>query len=94
VTETASAGSTGAGESVLGRAIARGITMLGDLAPPDEAIGSGRLERDLRSAIGDTTGRQDAAAAPVVRAACAHLAVGELADAYLALLTARDLLST
>ncbi|MCD2197945.1 hypothetical protein LQ327_31700 [Actinomycetospora endophytica] len=32
------------------------------------------------------------AAVPAVRVACAHLAAGDLEDAYLALLTARDLL--
>ena len=32
------------------------------------------------------------AAVPALRVACAHLAAGDLEDAYLALLTARDLL--
>ncbi len=48
------------------------------------------LARDLESSGAD--GEGPAAAVPAVRVACAHLAAGDLEDAYLALLTARDLL--
>lgn len=52
-----------------------------------------RIETLLRDAIERhrLLGAPDAAV-PAVRVACAHLAAGDLEDAYLALLTARDLL--
>lgn len=55
-----------------------------------------QIDRTLRDAVDRHLERvgEDGpvAAVPAVRVACAHLAAGDLEDAYLALLTARDLL--
>jgi hypothetical protein len=53
-----------------------------------------RIDRMLRDALERHLESTDdaGAAVPAVRVACAHLAAGDLEDAYLALLTARDLL--
>lgn len=53
------------------------------------------IDRTLRDALTrhlESAGDDGAAAVPAVRVACAHLAANDLEDAYLALLTARDLL--
>jgi hypothetical protein len=51
-----------------------------------------RIDRMLRDALERHLENTDDAgpAVPAVRVACAHLAAGDLEDAYLALLTARD----
>jgi len=53
-----------------------------------------RIDRMLRDVLDRHLESTDdaGAAVPAVRVACAHLAAGDLEDAYLALLTARDLL--
>ncbi len=55
-----------------------------------------RIDQMLRVAVDRHLARvgEDGpvAAVPALRVACAHLAAGDLEDAYLALLTARDLL--
>ncbi len=55
-----------------------------------------RIDQVLREAVDRHLERVGeagpVAAVPAIRVACAHLAAGDLEDAYLALLTARDLL--
>ncbi|MFC5061017.1 hypothetical protein [Actinomycetospora atypica] len=51
-----------------------------------------QIDQALRDAVERVGEDGPVAAVPAVRVACAHLAAGDLEDAYLALLTARDLL--
>ena len=51
-----------------------------------------QVDQALRDAVERVGDDGPVAAVPAVRVACAHLAAGDLEDAYLALLTARDLL--
>lgn len=54
--------------------------------------GRRQIDQALRDAVDQVGEDGPVAAVPAVRVACAHLAAGDLEDAYLALLTARDLL--
>jgi hypothetical protein len=83
----------------LGAAIRAALGHLADLTDPPEAVRDGRLDRMLRASVqahladphrnnGAGPALDEAAAA--VRTACAHLAAGELEDAYLALRAAFD----
>ena len=80
--------------SPLLRAVAAAIASLDDVAAAPTA--RWHLDRMLREAVDHHLERVGehgpVAAVPAVRVACAHLAAGDLEDAYLALLTARDLL--
>ena len=80
--------------SPLLRAVAAAIASLDDVAAAPTA--RWHLDRMLREAVDQHLERVGehgpVAAVPAVRVACAHLAAGDLEDAYLALLTARDLL--
>jgi hypothetical protein len=88
--------------SPLRRAVVAAIIRLDDVDGTDGAITTPtrrRIDQVLRDAVdrhlervGDDPPEGAVAAVPAVRVACAHLAAGDLEDAYLALLTARDLL--
>lgn len=86
--------------SPLRRAVVAAIIRLDDGADgPIATTTRRRIDQVLRDAVdrhlervGDDPPEGAIAAVPAVRVACAHLAAGDLEDAYLALLTARDLL--
>jgi len=85
------------GSSVLLRPVSAAIGRLDDADGASPIEVRRRIDRMLRDALdrhlASTDDAHDAGAAvPAVRVACAHLAAGDLEDAYLALLTARDLL--
>lgn len=82
----------------LGEAVRAALGALADLAAPSAAVRDGRVDRMLRASLqahesaqngdGRRAGLDEVAAA--VRTACAHLAVTEFEDAYLALRAALD----
>jgi hypothetical protein len=82
----------------LGEAVRAALGALADLAVPSAALRDGRVDRMLRASLqaheaaqngdGRRAGLDEVAAA--VRTACAHLAVTEFEDAYLALRAALD----
>ncbi len=69
-------------------AVESALQRLRNLALVESVIAAGDVEDRLRSAL--STSRPDARGRVAARVACAHLAVGDLTDAYFALLTARD----
>src|SRR5690348_15013406 len=79
--------------TALAQTIATALDALGDLSDLHPAVRDGRVVHWLRCAINTPAPSVNQAnvAVTAVRAACAHLTAGELDDAYLALLTARDL---
>ena len=82
--------------SPLLRAVAAAVAALDDVGGTVSLTTRRRIDQMLREAVDrhlDRVGEDGpVAAVPAVRVACAHLAAGDLEDAYLALLTARDLL--
>ena len=82
----------------LGEAVRAALGALADLSAPSAAVRDGRVDRMLRASLlahesaqngdGRRAGLDEVAAA--VRTACAHLAVTEFEDAYLALRAALD----
>jgi hypothetical protein len=83
--------------SALLRAVTAAIASLDEVDHGASPLAARRhLDRMLRDTVALHLTRvgEDGpiAAVPAVRVACAHLAAGDLEDAYLALLTARDLL--
>jgi hypothetical protein len=83
--------------SALLRAVTAAVASLDEVDYGASTFAARRhLDRMLRDAVDRHLERvgEDGpvAAVPAVRVACAHLAAGDLEDAYLALLTARDLL--
>jgi hypothetical protein len=86
--------------AMLARAVAAAVRRLPDVGVvPDQRdayVQRHRLETMLREAVEvhlrSSTATEALRAVPAVRVACAHLGAGDLEDAYLALLTARDLL--
>ena len=82
--------------SPLLRAVVAAVATLDDAGRTDPLLARRRVDQMLRDTVADHLARvgEDGpvAAVPAVRVACAHLAAGDLEDAYLALLTARDLL--
>jgi hypothetical protein len=82
--------------SALARAVAAAVTALDDVDGPVPFAVRRRIDRMLRDAVDrhlELAGADGpVAAVPALRVACAYLAAGDLEDAYLALLTARDLL--
>ena len=81
----------------LSRAVAAALRHIADLAGVDGRaafVERGRIDQMLREVVGRLPeGSDRAGAAAAVRVACAHLVAGDTEDAYLALLTARDMLS-
>lgn len=69
-------------------AVDAGLQYLRNLALVDGILGAGDVEHRLRTAL--STSHPDTHGRAAVRVACAHLAAGDLTDAYFALLTARD----
>jgi hypothetical protein len=69
-------------------AVDDGLQCLHNLALVHGVIGAGDVEHRLRTAL--SASRPDAPGRAAARVACAHLAAGDLTDAYFALLTARD----
>jgi hypothetical protein len=69
-------------------AVDAGLTCLRNLALVHGVIEAADVEHRLRSALSDE--RPAAHGSAAARVACAHLAAGDLSDAYFALLTARD----
>lgn len=83
--------------SALLRAVIVAVTSLDEVDYGASTFAARRhLDRMLRDALDRHLERVGddgpVAAVPAVRVACAHLAAGDVEDAYLALLTARDLL--
>jgi hypothetical protein len=82
--------------SPLARAVAASLAALDDVEGPVSFSVRRRIDRMLREVVDahlDRVGEDGPdAAIPALRVACAYLAAGDLEDAYLALLTARDLL--
>ncbi len=82
--------------SPLARAVAAAVASLDDVDGSVPLEVRRRIDAMLRLAVDRHLARvgEDGpvAAVPALRVACAHLAAGDLEDAYLALLTARDLL--
>lgn len=83
--------------SALLRAVTAAVASLDEVDGGPATFAARRhLDRMLRDAVDRHLARvgEDGpvAAVPAVRVACAHLAAGDVEDAYLALLTARDLL--
>jgi hypothetical protein len=83
--------------SALLRAVTAAIASLDEVDDGPATFTARRhLDRMLRDAVDRHLERVGddgpVAAVPAVRVACAHLAAGDVEDAYLALLTARDLL--
>ncbi|WP_433028468.1 hypothetical protein [Actinomycetospora sp. CA-053990] len=69
-------------------AVDDGLQCLHNLALVQGVIGAGDVEHRLRTAL--SASRPDEHGRAAARVACAHLAAGDLTDAYFALLTARD----
>ncbi len=69
-------------------AVENALKRLRNLALVDTVIAAADVEDRLRMAL--STSHPDARGRVAVRVACAHLAAGDLTDAYFALLTARD----
>jgi hypothetical protein len=92
----AAAHRTRSSASPLARAVAAAVAGLDDVDGPVPFGVRRRIDRMLRDAIDhhvELVGEDGpVAAVPALRVACAYLAAGDLEDAYLALLTARDLL--
>jgi hypothetical protein len=98
VTSPRAGGGGNARPPELGEAVRAALGALADLAVPSAALRDGRVDRMLRAALmahesahngdGHRAGLDEVAAA--VRTACAHLAVTEFEDAYLALRAALD----
>lgn len=78
----------GAATGPLPTAVDAGLECLRNLALVRGVIEAGDVEHRLRDALG--TSDPDAHGCAAARVACAHLAAGDLTDAYFALLTARD----
>ena len=82
--------------SPLAHAVAAAVAGLDDVDGPVPFAVRRRIDRMLRDAVDrhlERVGEGGAVpAVPALRVACAYLAAGDLEDAYLALLTARDLL--
>jgi hypothetical protein len=82
--------------SPLAHAVAAAVAGLDDVDGPVPFAVRRRIDRMLRDAVDRHLERVSedgpVAAVPALRVACAYLAAGDLEDAYLALLTARDLL--
>lgn len=79
--------------SPLLRAVRAAIVLFDDA--PAAATNARRIDGALRHALArhlEHVGEDAVPGVPAVRVACAHLTAGDLEDAYLALLTARDLL--
>jgi tRNA G10 N-methylase Trm11 len=79
------------------RAVIAAVATLDDVDYGASTLAARRhLDRMLRDALDRHLERVGddgpVAGVPAVRVACAHLAAGDVEDAYLALLTARDLL--
>ena len=69
-------------------AIDAGLQCLRNLAVVDGVIGAVDVEHQLRAAL--NISQSDVLGRTAARVACAHLAAGDLTEAYFALLTARD----
>lgn len=69
-------------------AVDAGLQCLHNLALVHGVIGAGDVEHRLRTAL--SVSHPDVHGHAATRVACAHLAAGDLTDAYFALLTARD----
>ena len=86
----------GSPASPLTRAVAAAVAALDDVDGPVPFGVRRRIDQMLREALDrhlDQVGENGPVdAVPALRVACAYLAAGDLEDAYLALLTARDLL--
>ena len=78
------------------RAVTAAVAALDDVDGTITFAVRRRIDRVLRDAVDSHLERFGESgpveAVPAVRVACAYLAAGDLEDAYLALLTARDLL--
>jgi hypothetical protein len=83
-------------ERALARAVAAAVGRLSEIDRAGDLAGHTQRRR-IETLLRDALERHHVlagppAAVPAVRVACAYLAAGDVEDAYLALLTARDLL--